>query len=99
MKAAAFQGRGSELNCGGMALTVDVALSIGDQISVEFTPASAGEPITVRCFVRNGQGSRYGLEFIAENDADYGSVSQIESVLRTMESSNYGLADFYHPET
>lgn len=83
---AVVPGRGSELNCGGMSLRVGVKLSIGDQIGVEFTPTRAGEPITVRCFVRNGQGGSYGLEFITENDADYGSVSQIESALKTIPS-------------
>jgi hypothetical protein len=67
-----------------MTLRVGVELTIGDQIGVEFAPPSAREPIIVRCFVRNRQGGMYGLEFITENDADYGSVSQIESALRTM---------------
>ena len=82
-----------------MALSVDLALSIGDQIGVEFTPPSNGEPITVRCFIRNNQGGKYGIEFITENDADYGSVSRIESALRTLESPNDGRANFYHLET
>jgi hypothetical protein len=42
----------------------------------------------VRCFVRNGRGGRYGVEFIAENDADYESVGQIESILRKVVSAS-----------
>jgi len=84
---AAVQGRGSELNCGGMAVCAGVELSIGDQVGVEFTPPDSGQAITVRCFVRNGHGYRYGVEFITENDADYESVGQIESILRNLGSS------------
>lgn len=64
-----------------------VELSIGDQVGVEFTPPDSGQAITVRCFVRNGHGYRYGVEFITENDADYESVGQIESILRNLGSS------------
>jgi hypothetical protein len=69
-----------------MTLYAGVELSIGDQVAVEFTPPDAGQPITVRCFVRNGHGGTYGVEFITENDADYERVGQIESILSVMGS-------------
>jgi hypothetical protein len=86
-KVAAVQGRGSELNCGGMTLYAGVELSIGDQVGLKFTPPYSGQSITVRCFVRNGHRGTYGVEFIAENDGDYESVGQIESILRKAASS------------
>jgi hypothetical protein len=86
-KFAAVQGRGSELNCGGMTLHAGVELSVGDQLGVEFTPPYSEQPIAVRCFVRNGHGGNYGIEFISENDSDYESVGQIESILRKAASS------------
>ena len=76
-----IQGRGSELNCGGMAVSGRVELAIGAQVAVEFTPPCSGQPVTVRCFVRNRQGYTYGLEFVTENDSDYESVAQVESTL------------------
>ncbi|HYL15368.1 MAG TPA: PilZ domain-containing protein [Terriglobales bacterium] len=85
-KVAAVQGRGSDLNCGGMTLYAGIELGIGDQVGVEFTPPYSGRPITVRCFVRNGHGGTYGVEFITENDADYENVGQIESILRNVGS-------------
>lgn len=83
-KVAIVQGRGSELNNGGMAIFAGTELSLGGQVLVEFTPPYSGQPIRVRCFVRNRAGYRYGVEFITESDADYESVHRIESVLGSM---------------
>ena len=85
-KVSIVQGRGSELNNGGMAVFAGTELSIGDQVLVEFTPPYTGQPIRVRCFVRNRTGYRYGVEFITENDDDYESVNRIEIVLKSMGS-------------
>jgi hypothetical protein len=76
------QSRGSELNCGGMAVSGRIELAIGEQVALEFTPPHSGQPVSVRCFVRNRHRYTYGLEFIAENDTDYESVAQIEATLR-----------------
>lgn len=85
-KVAIVQGRGSELNNGGMAVFAGTELAIGTQVLVEFTPPYSNNPIRVRCFVRNRSGYRYGVEFISESDDDYQSVHQIESVLRSLGS-------------
>ena len=79
-----IQGRGSELNCGGMSVFGRVELAIGTQVGVEFTPPCSGQPVRVRCFVRNRQGHNYGLEFFTENDSDYENVARIESTLRNL---------------
>jgi hypothetical protein len=71
-----------------MTVYAGIELSIGDQVGVEFTPPYSGRSIVVRCFVRDGGGGRYGVEFIAENDADYESVGQIESILRKVVSAS-----------
>ena len=80
------QGRGSELNIGGMAVFAGTELSIGAQVVVEFTPPYSGQPIRVRCFVRSRAGYRYGVEFITESDDDYENVNRIETILRSMGS-------------
>ena len=89
-KVAIIQGRGSELNNGGMAVFAGTELAIGAQVLVEFTPPYSGDPIRVRCFVRNRSGYRYGVEFITESDEDYQSVHQIETVLSSMGSPMKG---------
>ena len=86
IKVSIVSGRGSELNNGGMAVFAGTELVIGAQVMVEFTPPYSGHPIRVRCFVRNRNGYRYGVEFITESDDDYESVHQIETVLRSMGS-------------
>ena len=86
MKVSIVQGRGSELNNGGMAVFAGTELAIGDQVLVEFTPPYTGQPIRVRCFVRNRSGYQYGVEFITENDDDYESANRIETVLKSMAS-------------
>jgi hypothetical protein len=85
-KVTIVQGRGSELNVGGMAVFAGIELSIGAQVIVEFTPPYSGQPIRVRCFVRNRAGYRYGVEFITESDDDYENVNRIETILRSMGS-------------
>jgi hypothetical protein len=85
-KVTIVQGRGSELNIGGMAVFAGTELSIGAQVIVEFTPPYSGQPIRVRCFVRNRAGYRYGVEFITEGDDDYENVNRIETILRSMGS-------------
>jgi hypothetical protein len=85
-KAATVEGRGSDLNNGGMAIFPGTELPIGAQILVEFTPPSSGQPVRVRCFVRNHAGDGYGVEFITESDDDYESVNRIETVLRRIGS-------------
>jgi len=85
-KVSIVQGRGSELNNGGMAVFAGTELAVGDQVLVEFTPPYTGQPIRVRCFVKNRSGYRYGVEFITENDDDYESANRIETVLKSMAS-------------
>lgn len=86
LKVAVAQGFGSDLNCGGMAVSGGAELAIGEQIALEFHLPSLEQPIRVRCFVRDRQQNTYGVEFITESDADYQSVGQIEALLRNMES-------------
>lgn len=85
-KVSIVQGRGSELNNGGMAIFAGTELAMDAQVQVEFTPPYSGQPIRVRCFVRNRDGYRYGVEFITESDDDYESVNQIEAILRSIGS-------------
>ena len=85
-KVAIVEGRGSELNCGGMSVFAGIELSVAGQVEVEFTAPYSGKPIRVRCFVRSRRGYTYGVEFITENDMDYESVAHIESILKSMGS-------------
>jgi hypothetical protein len=67
MKVAIAQGRGSALNCGGLAVS-GVELSIGEQIAVEFPSPYSGQRRKMRGVVRDRYGDSCGIEFIAEDD-------------------------------
>ena len=62
-EATAIEGRGSELNCGGMAVFVPADLEIGTLIALEFTPPYSGHPVTMIGTVRNRRIYSYGVEF------------------------------------
>src|SRR5512138_3014009 len=71
-------GRGTNLNAGGMAVHATVDLRVGDQIAIEFAPPGVERAVTARCFIRNRSAETYGVEFIAENDTDYRTIGEIE---------------------
>ena len=82
-KTVIRDGRGTAMSEGGMCLSAGVELGIGDEVEVEFTPPYSGEPIRVRSAVRNRDGYRYGVEFIAENKGERQKVVRLRHVLRT----------------
>lgn len=81
-KTRIIDGRGNELNEGGMALQAGVELEMGDVVDVEFTPAYTGEPLRARAAVRNRNGYRYGLEFLLETPEDCDRVTDIRVALQ-----------------
>jgi len=80
------QGRGNELNEGGMAVFAGLELALGEEVAIEFTPPYSGQPIRVRATVRNRQGYSYGVEFLILTIDDHQNVSQIRTVLRGLGS-------------
>lgn len=79
-----YDGRGNELNEGGMAVTAGVELSVGREVAVEFTPPFSGIPIRVRATVRNRTGYRYGVEFLMETAQETETVDHLRSLLQTL---------------
>lgn len=85
-KITIVQGRGDELNEGGMAVFAGVEVAVGGQLAVEFTPPYSGIPIRVRSVVRDRREYNYGVEFLLENEVDRERVSDIRAALRGMGS-------------
>ena len=79
-----YDGRGNELNEGGMAVTAGVELKVGREVAVEFTPPFTGLPIRVRGIVRNRAGYRYGVEFVMANQEETEQVDHLRSLLQTL---------------
>lgn len=81
-----WEGHGTDISVGGLAVTVDSDLPIGSQVAVQFTLPCSDQSMTFRCFVRNRDGNRYGVEFITENDVDYRNAGELQSLLATMKA-------------
>jgi hypothetical protein len=82
-KTTIVNGRGNELNEGGMAVFAGVEARLGDELWVEFTPPyGAGMPIRVRAAVRNRAGYRYGIEFLCADPAELEQVERLREILR-----------------
>jgi hypothetical protein len=80
---ARINGRGTELNEGGMCVFAGVELNLGDQIELEFTAPYASEPLRIWACVRNRYGYYYGLEFLTENSGEREEVQRFREVLRS----------------
>jgi hypothetical protein len=68
-KVIVVEGRGSELNCGGMKVFLPADLLIGDQVAVEFTPPYSSQPVMMKGIVRSCHIYSYGVEFVRTKDA------------------------------
>ncbi len=80
-KTKLIQGRGNELNEGGLTIFAGIELAVGEEIAVEYTPAYSGAPIRARAVVRDRKGYKYGVELLLQNEEDYENAGRIRSVL------------------
>ena len=81
-KTRIINGRGNELNEGGLAVSAGVELEVNDIIEVEFTPAYTGQPLRARAAVKDRAGYKYGLEFLTETPLDRERVEDIRIALK-----------------
>jgi PilZ domain len=77
MRASIFDGRGTSLSEGGMALFAGAELRPGEQVAVEFTPPFSAPPIRVDAKICNRTGYHYGVEFLAVDNAQRENVAQL----------------------
>jgi hypothetical protein len=89
LRTLIVEGRGNELNEGGMAVFAGVELKLDDQIHVEFTPPYTGSPIRVRCTVRNRNGYYYGVEFVRDSEDDQRKITMIRQALESLRTPVY----------
>lgn len=78
------EGRGSELNEGGLSVQAGVELAADEIVEVEFTPPYTSEPLRAHAAVKNRAGYRYGLEFLLETPDDCNRVMSIRLALQGM---------------
>jgi hypothetical protein len=80
-------GRATEVSEGGMSFAAGVELKTGDKVEIEFTPAYSGLPIRVCAVARNGNGYKYGAEFVASNNHKRREIASLRENLQTLLSS------------
>ncbi len=83
-KTVYVDGRGTDLNQGGIAVFAGAELGIGEEVEISFTPPYHGEPLVARTIVRNRRGYTYGMEFVVDGGGDATRVNRIRQVLRTL---------------
>ncbi len=86
-RVVTWEGHGTDISAGGLAVIVNSDLPIGSQVAVQFTLPGSDQPMIFRCFVRNREENRYGIEFITENDEDYRNAGELQALLATMKTS------------
>src|SRR5512144_555138 len=85
-KTVYVDGRGTDLNEGGIAVFAGAELGIGEEVEISFTPPYHGEPLVARTIIRNRRGYIYGMEFVTETKSDMARVDRIRQVLRALGS-------------
>lgn len=83
-KTVYVDGRGTDLNEGGIAVFAGSELGIGEEVDISLTPPYQGEPLVARTIIRNRRGYTYGMEFVIETKADTERVERIRKVLKAL---------------
>ncbi len=83
-KTVYIDGRGTDINEGGIAVFAGSELGIGEEVEISFTPPYHGEPLMARTIIRNRRGYTYGMEFVTETKEDQEKVERIRHVLRAL---------------
>ncbi len=83
-KTVYVDGRGTDLNEGGIAVFAGRELAIGEEVEISFTPPYHGEPLVARTIIRNRRGYIYGMEFLQGSAEDTARVERIRQVLRAL---------------
>ncbi len=81
-KTVFIDGRGTDLNDGGIAVFAGTELPIGAEVEISFTPPYRGEPLVARTIIRDRRGYTYGMEFLMDSKVDAQRVMKIREVLQ-----------------
>ena len=73
--------RGHDIGAGGMAIYVPVELAVGTSVNLSFQLPYSRIVFGVRAIVRNGNGFRYGVEFVDLTPAEADEIQRIASIM------------------
>ena len=79
------EGRGTELNEGGLGLYAGIELEIGDRVEVELTVPFYALSLKLQGVVSNrpGNGYYYGIQFVGTNATQKGEIALFAKMLET----------------
>lgn len=79
------EGRGTELNEGGLGLYAGIELEIGDRVEVELTVPFYCLSLRLRGVVRNrpGNGYYYGIQFVDTDATQKGEIALFAKMLES----------------
>jgi hypothetical protein len=79
------EGRGTELNEGGLGLYAGIELEIGDQVEVELTVPFYCLSLKLRGVIRNrpGNGYYYGIQFVDTDATQKGEIALFAKMLES----------------
>jgi hypothetical protein len=79
------EGRGTELNEGGLGLYAGIELEIGDHVEVELTVPFYCLALRLKGVVRNrpGNGYYYGIQFVDSNATQKGEITLLAKMLQS----------------
>jgi len=79
------EGRGTELNEGGLGLYAGIELEIGDHVEVELTVPFYCLSLRLQGVVRNrpGNGYYYGIQFVDTNATQRGEIALFAKMLES----------------
>jgi hypothetical protein len=79
------EGRGTELNEGGLGLYAGIELEIGDQVEVELTVPFYCLSLKLQGVVRNrpGNGYYYGIQFVDTDATQRGEIALFSKMLES----------------
>ena len=79
------EGRGTELNEGGLGLYAGIELEIGDHVEVELTVPFYCLALRLKGVVRNrpGNGYYYGIQFVDSDATQKGEITLLAKMLQS----------------
>jgi len=83
--ARVAEGRGTELNEGGLGLYAGIELEIGDHVEVELTVPFYCLALRLKAVVRNrpGNGYYYGIQFVDTDATQKGEIALFAKMLQS----------------
>jgi len=87
LQTSVINGLAFQMNDGGLEVSTDTELRIGDKADLKFTPPHFDRALTLRGVVRNHKGNFYGVEFLAKTTTNKEQLGLFRQILARWDAS------------